>query len=171
MFFLIQFLFLLVLFAVQTTLLESVAFAGVTPDLALIFVVYCGIHFQGNRGTGMGFLVGFIQDCLSGGILGVNTLSKSLIGFFFSNLKDKIIVEGIIPICFFLVTASLIDGFIFYLVLITLLKGDLSGKFLFSSLPVYALYNAAVGLLMFYGLDGYRKWVVRKYPNPFLGPP
>ncbi len=168
MFFLTQSILILFLFCTQTTLLAPFAVAGITPDLALIFVVYCGFHFQGNGGVAMGFAVGLLQDCLSGGILGVNTLSKSLIGTFFSTLKDKILVEGFVPIFFFLIVASLVDGFIFYLLLVTLLKGSLPGRFLFAELPVYALYNACVGPLCFYFFDIVRKWTVRRFPNAFV---
>ena len=116
----------------------------------------------------MGFTVGLVQDCLSGGLLGVNTLSKSLISFFFSTLKDKIMVEGLLPIFLFIITASLLDGIIFYLVLVTLFKGEVPGSFLFSSLPIYAIYNGCVGPILFYILDSNRKWVSRKFPNPYL---
>jgi len=168
MFFLIQFILLLLLFATQITLLEHFAFAGVTPDLALIFVVFCALHFQEYRGVGMGVVVGVIQDCLSGGLLGVNTLSKGLIAFIFSALKDKIMVEGIVPIFFFIIASSLLDGLIYYLVMVTLLKGDIPASFLFSSLPVFAAYNALVGPLVFYGLDLNRRWVLRRFPNQFI---
>ncbi len=167
MFLLIQFLILVVLFSAQTTFLENFSIASVTPDLALIFVVFCGIHFKGSSGIGMGFTVGLIQDCLSGGLLGVNTLSKSLISFFFSTLKDKLMVEGLFPIFLFIITASLLDGIIFYLVLDTLFKGSVPGSFLFSSLPIYPIYNGCVGPVLFYFLDLNRKWVLRKFSNPY----
>lgn len=168
MFFLIQFLILVVLFSTQTTFLENFSIVGITPDLALIFVVYCGIHFKGIRGIGMGFTVGLVQDCLSGGLLGVNTLSKSLISFFFSTLKDKIMVEGMFPIVLFTLAASLLDGIVFYFVLTTLFKGEVPGSFLFSSLPIYAIYNGCVGPVLFYFLELNRKWVVNKFSNPYL---
>ena len=168
MFVLTQFLILVVLFSAQTTFLEKFSIVGITPDLALIFVVYCGIHFKGIRGIGMGFTVGLVQDCLSGGLLGVNTLSKSLISFFFSTLKDKIMVEGMFPIVLFTIAASLLDGIIFYFVLTTLFKGEVPGSFLFSSLPIYAIYNGCVGPVLFYFLELNRKWVVNKFSNPYL---
>ena len=170
MFYLVHFALVLIFFAVQTTWLRHLSFAGVTPDLALIFVVYCGIHFKGRRGIGAGFVVGLLQDCLSGGLLGVNTLSKSLVGFFFSTLKDKIIVEGLVPICFFLFAASLLDGVIFNIVRVTLLKGQVTTGFLFPSLFIYGIYNALAGLILFYVLDLNRKWILRKFPNHFLRP-
>ncbi len=46
------------LFLVQTTFLEIFALGGVTPDLALIFAVYCGVHFQRNGGIGAGVIIG-----------------------------------------------------------------------------------------------------------------
>jgi rod shape-determining protein MreD len=168
MFVLIQVLILVVLFSAQTTFLGKFSIAGVTPDLAMIFVVFCAIHFKGIRGIGMGFAVGFIQDCLSGGLLGVNTLSKSLISFFFSTLKDKLMVEGLFPIFLFIITASLLDGVIYYLVLVTLFKGQVPGSFLFSSLPIYAIYNGCVGPILFYFLESNRKWVLRKFSNPYV---
>lgn len=168
MFFLIQFFILVVLFSAQTTFLNNFSIAGVTPDLALIFVVYCGIHFRGSRGIWVGMTLGLIQDCLSGGLLGVNTLSKSLIALFFSALKDKLMVEGLLPISLFIITASLLDGLIYYLVMATLFKGEVPGSFLFSSLPFYAIYNGCVGPVLFYFLDLNRKWIIRKFPNPYL---
>lgn len=170
MFILVHCILVLFLFSVQTTWLRHLSLAGVTPDLALIFVVYCGIHFKGARGIWMGFTVGLVQDCLSGGLLGVNTLSKSLVAFFFAMLKDKIIVEGLVPISFFLVGASLFDGAIFYVVLVSLLKGQVSAGFLFPSLFIYGLYNGLAGLFLFYVLDLNRKWILRKFPNQFIRP-
>lgn len=168
MYFLIHVIIILVLFAFQTTFLENFAVAGVTPDLALIFVVYCGINFQGGRGVAAGFAVGLVQDCLSGGLLGVNTLSKSVIALFFSALKDKILVEGLLSIFLFIIIASILDGFIFYLLLTVLFKGKMPGSFLFSSLPVYAIYNGCVGPILFCFLDANRKWISRKFYNSYL---
>ena len=75
------------LFSVQTTLLGMFSLSGVTPDLILIVAVYCGIHSKKNGGIWLAVLVGFFQDCLSGGLLGVNSLSKGLAGLFFCSLK------------------------------------------------------------------------------------
>ena len=164
MIFLIVSLFLLFLFAVQTTFLKALAIAGITPDLILILALYCGINLKENRGIGMGFTLGLIQDCLSGGLLGVNSFAKGLVGFIFSTLKDKIIVEGLIPISFFLVVASFFDGVIYYLVTSTLLKGEWAGGVL-PFLPLYAAYNALAGLVLFFFLDWGRRWIHRKFPN------
>ena len=55
-------LVLILLLSIQTTFLKVFSLGGVTPDLILIVVVYCGIHFQKNSGIGLAVLVGFFQD-------------------------------------------------------------------------------------------------------------
>jgi len=167
---LIIFLVLIILFSVQTTFLGLFSLGGVAPDLALIFVVYCGIHFQKNGGIVMGVLVGFIQDCLSGGLIGVNTLSKGLTGLFFSALKDKIIVEGFLPISFFLISTSLLDGMIYFASMTSLMGAQIKGDFLFSHIVFFGIYNAVAGLFLFYIFDKGRQWIHRKFPNQILRP-
>ena len=162
---LILFFFFLLIFSAQTTLLGLFSFSGVTPDLILILAVYCGINFQGNGGIGAGCAMGLVQDCLSGDVLGINTLSKGLIGFFFSALKNKIMVDGIVPISFFLVVSSLFDAFVFYMVWSLLLKGESSSGYLFPNFLIYAGYNAVVGPLLFFIFNRGKRWISLKFPN------
>ena len=160
------FVFILVLlFSIQTTLLELLSLGGVTPDPVLIFVIYCGIHFQKNNGLKMGILVGFIQDSLSGGLLGINTLSKGLIGLFFSALKDKIIVEGVLPIIYFLFVASLIDGTIYFVTTTSLMGTQIKVDSFFYRIVFFGIYNAVIGLFLFNMFDKGRKWMHHKFPN------
>ena len=139
----------IVLFSAQTTWLELFSFGGVTPDLILVWVVYCGVRCSRTGGLGAGITLGLIQDSLSGGLLGVNTLSKGLIAYFFSTLKDKFFVEGVIPIGIFLVFSSIFDGLVFYFSMGTILKGEIASNFLYQLLPVCSIYNALVGPFLF----------------------
>lgn len=162
MLFINYFCLFVVIFSVQTSLLHLIALAGVAPGLALIFSVYCGLKFEKFRGVGTGFMIGLVQDCLSGGALGINTLSKSLIAYSFFRLKDKIIVEGLIATGIFMIMASLFDGLVFYLASAWLLNTAVPSGFLFPALPIYVLYNAIIGPIFFYILDRNRKWVLGK---------
>ena len=112
---------LVLLLSIQTTFLAIFFPGNVVPDLILIAAVYSGIHLKKSRGIWLAALIGFFQDCLSGGLLGVNFLSKGLIGLFFCVIKDKIIVQGIIPIGFFMFATSLVDGMIYFLAMTSLL--------------------------------------------------
>ena len=139
MIFCVFFLVVIGLFSVQITFLEIFSLWGTTPDLALIFAIYCGVHFQRNGGIGAGIIIGFVQDCLSGGLLGINTLSKGLAGLFFSVLKDKIVVEGFIPISFFLFTASLLDGMIYFIILLSLTAAQVKTGILLFHMFVFGI--------------------------------
>ena len=163
-------LVLIFLFSMQTTFLGIFSFGGVTPDLILIVVVYCGINFAKKSGIGLSVLVGFIQDCLSGSLLGVNTLSKGLVGIFFSALKDKIIVEGGLAISFFIFCTSLFDGMIYFIAMTSLMGAEFRGDFFFSQVLLFAVYNVVTGLFLFYILDRSKPWVHRRFPNQVFQP-
>ena len=168
MYYLAQTVIVTILFSIQTTWLELFSLGGVVPDLALIWVVYCGVRFSKNIGIGAGMVTGILQDSLSGGLLGVNTLSKSFIGLFFSALKDKIFVEGVVPVSFFLILSSLFDGLVFYLSMNTVLGGEVATSFLYQSLPAYSLYNGIVGPVLFFALNHLEGWLKLKTSNFFV---
>jgi rod shape-determining protein MreD len=168
MYYFYQILIVIIIFSIQTTWLGIFSIGGVIPDLALIWVVYCGVHCSGNMGIGWGFVMGILQDSLSGGLLGLNVLSKSLIGFFFAVLKDKFFVEGIVPVVFFLVASSLFDGLVFYFFMNTVLEGDVASSFLYKSLPVYSIYNGIVGPVLFLLFNQLNNWLKSKMSDPYM---
>ena len=162
MYFYAQALIIVFLFSAQTTWLELFSFGDVIPDLALIWVVYCAVRHSRAAGIGAGITIGLIQDSLSGGLLGGNTLSKGLIGYFFSTLKDKFFVEGMIPIGIFLILSSIFDGLVYYFSMGTILKGEVASSFLYQSLPVFSIYNGLIGPFMFIVLDKIDSWLKSK---------
>jgi len=159
---------LVFLFSIQTTFLRIVFPGNVVPDLILIVAVYSGIHLKKNRGVWLAALVGFLQDCLSGALLGVNFLSKGLVGLFFCSIKDKIIVQGILPIGFFIFVASVVDGMIYFMSMVSLLGGMVKVDFLFSSIILFGVCNAVIAPLLFYMFDKVRQWSHRKFPTQLL---
>ena len=156
---------LVLLLSIQTTLSTMFFWGSVAPDLILIAAVYCGIHLKKSRGIWLAALIGFFQDCLSGGLLGVNFLSKGLVGLFFCVIKDKIIVQGIIPIGFFMFATSLVDGMIYFMTMTSLLGGQIKGNFLFSSIILFGICNAVIAPFLFYIFDKARQWLHRKFPT------
>ena len=162
---LIFFIYLVLIFSLQTTLLDLFSIGGITPDLALILTVYCATLLRGNGGIAMGFGLGFVQDCLSGGVLGINTLSKSLIGFTFSTLKSKLVVEGFVPVAAFLFVSSIFDGLVFYIASLILFKSGTPLAVLFPNLLVFAIYNALIGPILFYFMDKNKNWMIRRFSN------
>ena len=168
MYYFIQILIIIILFSIQTTLLGMLSIGGVIPDLALIWVVYCGVHCTRTMGIGSCIVMGILQDSLSGGLLGLNTLSKSLIGLFFVALKDKFFVEGVVPVAFFLMIASLFDGLFFYFSMNTVLEGEVASSFLYQSLPAYSIYNGIVGPILFLLFNQFDNWLKSRMSDPYM---
>jgi hypothetical protein len=67
--------------ALQATLAQRIAIAGVKPDLLVAFVVYFGWMRGPVPGVIGGFTVGLIQDLDAPGPLGLNALAKTVVGF------------------------------------------------------------------------------------------
>lgn len=169
MLFINYFCIFIIVFSIQTSLLPLIELAGVTPGLALALAVYCGIRFKGYSGVGAGFLIGLIQDCLTGGPLGINTLSKSLIAYSCLNFRNRVNLEGVVLAGIFLLIASFFDGLVFYSATTLLFKYSPPSGFLFPMLPAFSMYNAFVAPLFFYLLDRNRKWILGKVSRRELG--
>jgi rod shape-determining protein MreD len=58
-----------------------VSIAGVTPDLPLIMVVLLALRRGPEFGCLSGFVTGLLQDAAGGGLIGVQALTKAVIGF------------------------------------------------------------------------------------------
>jgi rod shape-determining protein MreD len=158
MIFINYFCLFLIIFSVQTALIPLLSLNEVTPSLILIFAVYCAINLKESRGILMCILIGLVQDCLSGGLLGINTLSKSLIAYLLYKIRDKVVMEGAIPVGCFIIFASLFDGMVYYIFSILLLKAEVASGILFPFLPVFAIGNTLIAPIMFYILKKNQKW-------------
>ena len=65
----------------HATLTPLVSVAGVTPDLPLIMIILLSLRRGPEFGCLTGFVTGFLQDAAGGGLIGVQALTKAVIGF------------------------------------------------------------------------------------------
>jgi rod shape-determining protein MreD len=72
---------LVVAMVLQAAFLYRFEIAGIRPDLLVAYVVYLGWMRGPIVGSLGGFLVGLIQDLDAPGPLGLNALSKTIVGF------------------------------------------------------------------------------------------
>jgi rod shape-determining protein MreD len=103
---------------IQLTLINSITILGLKPDLLMIVVVVFSLMKGEKEGTISGFASGLLQDIFSIGLLGINALVKTVIGFTCGLLKEKIFHEHIlflIPVITFI--ASLIQSILIFLLL------------------------------------------------------
>lgn len=64
---------------VATTLAGFLPTRLPTPDVVLILVIMFSFQFPLPLGGGLSFALGLVQDVLSGGVIGLNALSKTVI--------------------------------------------------------------------------------------------
>ena len=92
----IRHIFLLLLaFVLQTTWIDFLEVYSLKPDLILLVLVYIALREGPLVAICMGFGVGFIQDVYHPADLGLNALSKSLIGFVVGYGRSRIVADNI----------------------------------------------------------------------------
>ena len=92
----IRHIFLLLLaFVLQTTWIDFLEVYSLKPDLVLLVLVYIALREGPLAAICMGFGVGFIQDVYHPADLGLNALSKSLIGFVVGYGRSRIVADNI----------------------------------------------------------------------------
>jgi len=65
----------------QATLAPALRIADVAPDIPLIMVVLLALRRGPEFGCVAGFAAGLLQDVAAGGLIGVQALTKALVGF------------------------------------------------------------------------------------------
>jgi len=80
----------------QSTLFSRLTVAGVKPDLILIFVIFYALLHGSREGALVGLMGGLLQDLLFGQNIGINALSKIVVGYLFGTLEKKIYKENLL---------------------------------------------------------------------------
>lgn len=78
----------------QTAFFPRIGF-GLKPDLLMIMVISFTLLNGIKRGTIAGFALGLIEDLLSGGFIGLNTMTKTLLSFSTGLLEKSIFHDNI----------------------------------------------------------------------------
>lgn len=160
-----QFLGLLLLglggIVLEATLLPAIKLAGIKADLLVVILAIYALLQGAPRGAALGLAYGLLEDLYLGKYLGLNALSKMLIGYLVGLSKDRLnqdnwLVPGILA--FF---ATIGQGFL--VLLLTYVTGQgypwLAG--LEVILPM-AFYDSGLALLGYNFYQGGIRWVTRK---------
>jgi rod shape-determining protein MreD len=94
----------------HATLGPALRIADVAPDIPLIVVVMLALRRGPEFGCGAGFLAGLLQDAATGGLLGVQALTKSVIGFAIGAVGSRLRVSQPLVQVPGLVVLSLVEG-------------------------------------------------------------
>lgn len=80
---------------VQSTLLSRVPIFGVTPDLALILLIFFSNRMGSMKGQISGFAAGIIEDVVSLSPIGFHAFIKTVSGFLFGLTRGKIFIDPV----------------------------------------------------------------------------
>ena len=144
-----MFLIVVVCFIIQNTVLKSIDFGAVSPNLLLI--ITAGFGFVGGRKEGMyvGFFCGLFVDVFYGHLFGYYTLLYTLIGyangFFHAVFYDMDIKQPMFLIAISDLAYGLSQYFFQFL-----LRGRLDFGFYFTNIILPEFLYAVVLTLIFY---------------------
>lgn len=102
---------------IQSTLLPLIAIKGIYPDMLLIIVVSYALLSGQEKGVGMGFFAGLLQDLAFGSIFGINTLSKLATGYIFGLAERKVFKEHVLLPVAATAVATVFNGLVIIMVL------------------------------------------------------
>jgi len=135
---------------IQLTLINLFTIQGLKPDLILLVVIVFSLLQGAEEGAISGFASGLLQDIFSSGLLGVNALAKTIVGFICGILRVKIFAEYIlfiIPIITFLISIG--QSVLIFLVLYAFgIEYGLAWSLKQVALPE-ALYNSLLSPFIF----------------------
>ncbi|RLB06603.1 MAG: rod shape-determining protein MreD [Deltaproteobacteria bacterium] len=140
------------------------------PDVVLIVVVVFGFRYSLPLGGGLSFFLGFLQDVLAGGVVGLNALSKTVVfsltktmvrRFYFPNLISKMLmvfvgamVDGLLVLIILLIAEGIHIPFsriLHYLIMQALSTGLLS--------PLVLIITPKVFILGERGQERFSLWI------------
>jgi rod shape-determining protein MreD len=80
----------LLCFVLQTTIVPFITVFGIHPDLILVALFFLGFRTGPIASLWAGFFLGLTGDLYSSSILGQNTLSKTIAGFFAGIFNERV---------------------------------------------------------------------------------
>lgn len=128
----------------QTTFVRAIGGTGAPVDLVLVVVVFAALSRGPVVGLWTGTLGGLVQDALSGGIIGVSGLAKSVVGVLVGVAASQFIIGTVWHRLLILLVASV--GHAFCFLGVYALVGSAAPFSTLSLVLLQAVVNAVVGV-------------------------
>jgi rod shape-determining protein MreD len=132
--------------ALQTTLAGFLTGEAVAVDLVVVVVVYVALTSGPVTGMFAGSAAGLIQDALSGGVLGIGGLAKSVVGFVVGAISQQFIVTAALPRLVIFLGSSVAHSMMFIGLYVLLGFGSFPSPW--GGILSRALGNTAVGVVV-----------------------
>ncbi len=138
--------FSIVALVLETSFFSRLQLWGAMPDLMLIAVVFTGLFRGPLYASSLGFIFGLLEDLFMGRLIGVNALSKMLIGYLAGMGKGHVFKEN--PFVPLIAVFSMTIANELAIWVLTQLAGtasQINSGFFLMVVPV-AVYNSILGL-------------------------
>ncbi|UCH83970.1 MAG: rod shape-determining protein MreD [Candidatus Latescibacterota bacterium] len=138
---------LLVFLFLQAFFARKMAIGSVSPDFALLILVYLAIYKGPLFGSILGFGIGLLQDLFNPSHLGLNALTKTLTGYFTGLAGSKGEPDSGLFLFALLGITALAHDLVYLLIFNGLHLGKFFVAWVTVSLPS-AVYTAVVGVVV-----------------------
>jgi len=150
-----------VCFLLQSTVLQVIALAGISPNLLLILVSSLGFMRGEKSGLFVGFFTGLFVDIFFGRFLGFNALIYMFIGYGSGLFHRGFYDEDIKMPMIWIALSELVYGFGMYFCMFLLRsRFDFSFYFTHIILPEL-LYTVALTIVIYRPIRWYNNWLNR----------
>lgn len=129
----------------QTTFASFIRVGDVVPDIPLTVVVLLALRRGPEIGCLAGFASGLLQDVLSGGLVGVQALTKALIGFVLGKIGGHLWVHEPLVQVVGLVALSIVEGVARFLLMQFFHFPGAFGDLMLHVVLPQSLYNGVIG--------------------------
>jgi rod shape-determining protein MreD len=138
---------MLVCLLLQATLAPRIAIGQISPDFVVVIVMLAALFRGAVPGAFVGFVVGFIQDLGNPVMLGLNALTKTLLGFAVGRVGEKTFPDNALFLFAVFATASFGHDAVYLFFYKWPHLGSAFVMMGISALPS-ALYTAAFGVVI-----------------------
>ncbi len=158
---------LIVAVALQWTL-RNVAEPFSYVDLPLIIVVYAALQRNSIKALFFGTIAGISVDALSGGLLGANGFSKTLVAFVVSEIARRVYLDNLLLRIPVIAGACLLDDLVYY-GMHRLLGQTLYGQ-LFITIAYTLIGTTIAGTFIYLWLDSFSSESLKRKRKEFFSP-
>lgn len=133
----------------QTTILQALPYVSVVPDILLVLCVYLGLY-QHNVGGAFGaFILGYLEDGVSGSAAGLNAFAMSLIFLLIYLTSRRLWVENVISQVVVVFLAFMVKAAAVTILLAIFASFDSGWGLVVGSLFLQGLVTAAAAPIVF----------------------
>lgn len=137
-------------------------------DLPLIIVVYAALQQNAIRAIIMGTIAGVAVDALSGGLLGANGFSKTLVAYVISEIARRVYLDNLLLRIPVIAGACLLDDLVYYGM--HKLLGQNLGSALFETMAYTLIATTIAGTFTYLLLDSFSADSLKKRRRDLFAP-